>query len=459
MKLAIPGTSLVVSTAGTWPLVPADAEAIPQPRPGDPARLVRAGLTIILGFFGLLGGWAAVSPIESAAVSYGVVGTEGSRKVVQHLDGGVVRGLFVKEGELVKEGQELIRLDQVQPRAALDIYGSAVRTLVVQIVRLEAEAARANGIKFPAAILARRSDPQVQDLIRSQEQIFTARRTAIAAQMQTLQTQIDQAKSQSAIYRGQYETAGQQYRMINEELAPKQLLYDKGYGTNSPVMQLKRAAATILGQQQEYKGNIERLEHSMAQLGSQMAQIQSDYLLKVAQELEDARNKLADAKERERVAQDVYDRTVIRAPARGNVLGLAVNTIGGVIGKGDKLLEIVPDNAAPIIKGRLTSAEGIEVRPGMKAELRIQSSEGRKRDAIRGIVRTRSADARSDPATMVAYYDIDVEVAAEDLDTVRDMKLLPGTPIEIIIPTGSRTVLGYLFDPISAAMRHGMREK
>jgi HlyD family type I secretion membrane fusion protein len=197
----------------------------------------------------------------------------------------------------------------------------------------------------------------------------------------------------------------------------------------------------------------------MAQLSSQMAQIQSDYLLKVAQELEDARNRLADAKERERVAQDVYDRTVIRAPARGNVLGLTVNTIGGVIGKGDKLLEIVPDNAAPVIKGRLISAEGIEVRPGMHAELRVQSSEGRKREAIRGVVRTRSADARNDPATMVAYYDIDVVVAAEDLDAVRDMKLLPGTPIEIIIPTGSRTVLGYLLEPISSAMRHGMREK
>jgi HlyD family type I secretion membrane fusion protein len=314
-------------------------------------------------------------------------------------------------------------------------------------------------VKFPAYLIARSEELSVKTLLRSQEQLFAARATAISAQIGTIREQIKQANSQIEIYRGQIATVENQYRMVNEELAPKQMLYDKGYATNSPVLQLRRAATALLGQKQEYTGHMERLQHSVAQFEAQIGQTESDYQLKVAQELEDSRNKLSDAKERQRVAQDVLDRTVIRAPATGHVLGMTVNTVGAVVGKGDKLLEVVPDTGAFTIKARLKSSDGIEVFEGMEAELRILSAQGRKLPIIHGIVRNRSADARPDPATATLYYDVDVSIADRDLPIMADLKLLPGTPVEVIIPTGKRTALEYMLEPISVSLRHGMREK
>lgn len=422
------------------------------------ARLVRIGVFVIVGFVGLFGVWAAVSPIDSAAIASGVVAAEGNRKAVQHLDGGVISKILIKEGDVVTEGQELILLDQVQPRAALELQTSAVETYSAMTARLEAEASGRDKITFPAALTALESDPQIKALIESQEQLFDTRRSAIAAQIATIREQIKQSKSQITIYRGQAETAQRQYEMIQEELGPKQLLYDKGYATNSPIMQLKRSAAAYDGQRQEYLGHIARLEYQITQLEGQINEIQSGYRLKMAQELEDARNKLEDAIERQRVAQDILDRTVIRAPVGGTVLGLSVNTVGGVVGKGDRMLEIVPSGAETIIKAKLKPQDGIEVQAGMKAELRILSAQGRKLPMVHGSVRTRSADARPDPGTQSLYFDVEVAIDANDA-TFDGVTLVPGTPVDVIIPTGSRTVLDYMLEPISMWMRHGLREK
>ncbi len=256
MKLALPPT-----LARSMPMLRAvikpgavDDQIVGGAQTIEAAKLVRAGSAVIIGFFGFLGGWAALSPLNSAAVTYGVLGAEGSRKAVQHLDGGVVRAINVKEGDLVTEGQEIIQLDQVQPRAALEIQNAAVETLDAVIARLEAEAKGAEAIKFPDYLVARAEEPSVKTLLRSQEQLFAARATAISAQIGTTREQIKQARSQVDIYRGQIATVENQYRMVNEELAPKQMLYDKGYATNSPVLQLRRAATALLGQKQEYDG-------------------------------------------------------------------------------------------------------------------------------------------------------------------------------------------------------------
>jgi epimerase transport system membrane fusion protein len=435
------------------------AAASAGPEFGDATRLVRGGLLIIAGFFGFLGGWAAFSPIDSAAISYGVVGAEGSRKAVQHIDGGVVSAIDVREGDLVQAGQELIRVDELQAKAALEIYSASVVTLSAVLARLEAEAKGADTIDFPKDLLKRRDEPAIGELLSSQEQLFDARRSANVTQVATIREQIKQAKSQIDIHRGQADVAANQYKMVNEELGPKQMLYDKGYATNSPVLQLKRMASALLGQQQEYLGNIARLEHTIGQLESQIGQITSDYKLRVAQELEDTRTKMTDARERERVAKDVLERTVIRAPVAGHVLGLRVNTIGGVIGKGELLLEIVPAAGAVSIKARLRPTDALDVHEGMHAEIRVLTAQGRTLPVLHGVVTNRSADARSDADGQQLYFEVSIGINAAELKPLGDFKLSPGTPVEVIIPTGSRTVLDYILEPMEQSMRHGLREK
>jgi HlyD family type I secretion membrane fusion protein len=422
-------------------------------------RLIKVGLLVILGFFGFLGGWAALSPIESAAITYGLVGADGNRKAVQHVDGGIVSAILVKEGELVSAGQELIRLEQVQARAALEIQTESVTTLSTVLARLEAESAGRPAVNFPKALIERRSEPGIDQLLTSQEQILQARRSANATQVGTIREQIKQARTQMDIYKGQADAAADQYRMVNEELGPKQMLYEKGYATNSPLMQLKRAASALLSQQQEYQGHIMRLQHLIGQLENQIVQVDSDFRLKIAQELEDARGKLTDATERERVARDILVRTVIRAPVSGHVLGLSVNTVGGVIGKGERLLEIVPADSGIVIKGQLRPTDGLEVHEGMRAELRVLTTQGRRLPVVHGTIRTRSADARPDSEGHALFFDITVDVDPSELKKIDGLKLMPGTPVEIIIPTGSRTVLDYILEPITMSMRHGLREK
>ncbi len=312
---------------------------------------------------------------------------------------------------------------------------------------------------LPPVLSERRDEPGIAQLLASQEQLFRARRTANATQIGTIREQIKQAKSQIEIYEGQAQSAADQYRMVNEELGPKQMLFDKGYATNAAVMQLKRAASALLGQQQEFTGHIARLQHLVGQLESQAAQVESDYRLKIAQELEDARNKIADARERQRVAADILARTVIRAPVSGHVLGLTVNTVGGVVGKGERLLEIVPAESGLVIKGQLRPADALEVHDGMRAEIRLMTAMGRKLPMVHGKVRNRSADARSDAENKGVFFDITVEVEPSQLAALGGVELAPGLPVEVIIPTGSRTVLEYILDPVKQSLRHGLREK
>lgn len=421
-------------------------------------HLIKVGMAVVGGLFGFLGGWAALSTIDSAAISYGTIGAEGSRKAVQHLDGGVVEAILVKEGNYVKAGQELLRLERVQARAAVGITAAAVRTLQAEIARLEAESSDAEMISFPKVLLSQLKDSSVKALLVSQQQLFAARRTATAARIGTLVEQINQARAQAKIYQNQVRTAQQQHKMVTEELTPKEMLFEKGYATNSPVMQLKRTATALIGQIQEANGHITRLTHSISEHESQIQQIKSDYLLSVAQELEDARTKLANAQERERVARDILDRTVIRAPESGRILGLDVNTVGAVIGKGQRLLEIVPDKGF-VIKTRFPPSDGIEITAGMRAEVRILSAQGRRLPLITGVIESRSVDARSDDKTEALYFDATVVVPEEELDALGDAKLALGTPVEVIVPTGSRTVLEYILEPVTKSMRHGMREK
>lgn len=440
-------------------IVPASQPSPSQTNFNQAVRLIKAGVLVVLCFFGFLGGWAALSPIDSAAITYGLVGADGNRKAVQHVDGGIVSAIFVKEGDLVSAGQELLRLEQVQARASLEIQSASVTTLSAVLTRLEAESAGLPAVNFPKSLIERRGEVAINQLLSSQEQILEARRTANATQVGTLREQIKQARTQMEIFRGQADSAADQHRMVIEELGPKQVLVEKGWTTNSTVMPLKRAASALLGQQQEYQGHIMRLQHLTGQLENQIVQIESDFRLKIAQELEDARTKIADATERERVATDILVRTVIRAPVSGHVLGLAVNTIGGVIGKGERLLEIVPADSGVVIKGQLKPSDALEVHEGMRAELRVLTTQGRRLPVVHGTVRNRSADARPDSEGHALFFDVTIDVNPSELKKIDGLNLMPGTPIEIIIPTGSRTVLDYILEPITMSMRHGLREK
>jgi HlyD family type I secretion membrane fusion protein len=421
-------------------------------------RLLRIGFATIAVAAAVLGGWTAITPLDSAVVTYGVVTAEGNRRVVQHPDGGIVSAIAIREGDRVSEGQELMRLDTLQPQAALDVQNAAVDSLRVSIARLEAERAGSGSFDLPQSLAAKSQESAVADLFLAQSRIFETRRRAAQDETAALAQQIEQARSQSNGLQAQVRALDEQYRLGEDELGGLRTLLDSGLTTKTRVLALEKTAAAIIGQKQEYLGNIDRLEHTVGQLQSQTQQVTSNFQMKVAEELDEARTRLSEALERQRVLQDVLDRTSIRAPTDGTVLGLTVHTIGAVIGRGDRLLEIVPAGTPHIVQTRIAPADGAHVQSGMRTEVRLLSPEMRRYAPLRGTVRTRSADLLSDGRTEPYYA---LEVAIDDSELVRPEApvLSPGTPIEVIVPTGSRTALEYMFEPILDAFRHGMRER
>jgi HlyD family type I secretion membrane fusion protein len=422
-------------------------------------RLVTAGVLIILAVLVFFVGWATIGRLDSAVIAHGVVAADGNRKAVQHADGGIVEAILVREGEPVEAGQELIRLDAVQTRAALDIQNAAVDSQTATIARLESERDGAAAIRFPSALSERSAEPAVAALLRSQAQLFNARRTALSGQGATVEQQIRQARAQADGLEGQVVALEEQRRLIEDELTGTQTLYDKGLTTKTKLLALKRASAALLGQRQDTQGNIARLRHAVAQLQNQRIQLSQDQLRTIAQELEDARARLADAHERQRALQDVLDRTRIRAPAAGYVLGLNVHTRGAVIGRGERLLEIVPKDARSIVEARVRPVDGEHVRNGTRTELKLLSAAGRDLPSLHGTVITRSVDLLTDERTGERFYSVQVIPAEEEVRHLPETMLKPGVPIEVILLTGSRTALDYMLEPLLTSFRHGLREE
>ncbi|MDR3506463.1 MAG: HlyD family efflux transporter periplasmic adaptor subunit, partial [Caulobacteraceae bacterium] len=205
--------------------------------------------------------------------------------------------------------------------------------------------------------------------------------------------------------------------------------------------------------------NLDRIGHSVSQYTDQDSQLTRDRQSTVTEQLDDTRGKLADAIQRRNATQAVVDHATIKAPVTGYVFGLTANTIGAVLGNGEKLLEVLPKDATPIVEARLRPTEGGSVHKGMRVELRITSAQGRGRPPLHGTVQSRSVDVLADPKSGAPYYRLSVAVDRDDATRDGQLSLDVGTPVEVIVPTGSRTALTYMFEPLMESFRHGLKEQ
>lgn len=433
--------------------------------PADPAvndgalASIRFGVLVLLLFFGLSGYWLYRAPLDSAAQAPGVVKVEGNRKTIQHLDGGIVREILVREGDLVKRDQVLIRLDSVQVQSAVDIYTSQLDSLKAQEARLKAERDGLPVIEFPPELLARAGVGTAADAIRGESQLFLARRVAQEAQFSVLRQQVLQAGEQTRGAQAQAQALERQNQLISEELAGTRELYERGYAPKTRVLALERAMASIAGQMAEYRGTVGRLRYAMTQAEAQIEQARRDRLSQVAAELNATQARLIDVSERLTAAQDSLNRVEIRAPETGYVVGLTTFTVGGVIARGEKVMEIVPENSAMLIEARLKPEDAKDVHEGMRTELHLLAYKAKGVPIIHGTIRTRSADRFTDPRTGEGYFMIEVIADQAELATLDGVRLAPGMPVEVLVPLGARTALEYLVEPLLDAARKSFRER
>ena len=421
-------------------------------------RSVRAiGIMILAATFGVLGTWGVFAPLDGAALATGYVTVKSHRKTIQHLDGGIVSELLAKDGDIVKEGDILIRLDTTEIKAQLQILRGQYITLAAQLARLQAERDLLKEIKFPDD-LRNQSDPLIIEAREGEIHIFNARKSAYEGETLVLQQQSNQLSSKLKGLQGQRSSKQILMKSYSEEVVDLKELLAEGYTNQLRLRDTERSYAINSGEIAELTADIASSEIQISELKLKILQIQKNFQENVTEKLGEAQAKLYDVTQRLIAATDKMTRTDIKAPADGRVLGLSVHTIGGVITPGLAILDIVPQKEELIIDAQVSAIDIDRVRVGLLAEVRFSSFNLALTPKMEGKVINLSADHIIDEKTGIPHYQAIIELTPDSHTKLGNLELLPGMPVEVLIRTGERTVFEYLMQPITNSLARAFIE-
>lgn len=435
------------------------SQASQDPESMGIAKPVSIGLLIIGLFFGGLGGWAAFAPLGSAAIATGVVSVEGSRKTVQHFEGGIVSKILVKDGDLVEKGQTLVLLDQTQAEASLKLVYGRKMVALAEKARLEAEQENADEIFFSEWLLSRLSDPNVGKALESQRNIFDARKLARKGQVTILGQKIAQLNEEITGLRNQISSTNQQIKLINLELKDVKTLVDKKLAKMTRLRALQRNAAELLGTKSQNVARIAQSKQAIGEIELQITELQNTVLNEAVAELRNVQAQLFDLEEQERSSRDILNRTEIKAPTNGVVVNLAIHTTGGVIASGEPLLEIVPVDQKLIVQAEVNPSDIDVVKIGAKARISFPAFSQRDVSPAEGSVINVSADSLINERTGESYYQAQIQIDDLAAANLKVEQLRPGMQADVMISTGERTALEYFLKPIISSFRKAMTEQ
>ncbi len=421
-------------------------------------RIMSGGLLIIALFFGGFGTWAAVAPLSSAATATGFVIVEGQRKKVQHLEGGIVKEILIRDGDAVEAQQIIMRLDETRALATRDLLRGQLRAARAFEARLMAERDLAQSIVYPQELLALQDDPRVAEILATQTNLFQARLEAFTGELKVLAQRIAQSKEEIAGLAAQEKSERRQRELIVEEIKGVEAMLAKGLERKPRLLALQRAAAELEGNRGAHLAQIARAKATITESQLRILDLKNQRMKEVAGQLNEVRQAIADAQEKLRSTEDTLQRTEIRAPVAGIVVGLQVHTVGGVVGAGGTIAEIVPQKETLIIEAQVRPEDIDVVHPGLPAQISLQSLD-RRMSTLDGTVTHVSADRLNDPQTKLPYYEALVSIDPESLEATVGAVLYPGMPAIVMIATGKRTALGYLVSPITDFMGRAMREQ
>jgi epimerase transport system membrane fusion protein len=417
-----------------------------------PKRLGLALLVVVFGFFGI---WATLAPLDGAAFALGTVTVKSYKKIVQHLEGGIVADILAQDGDRVESGDPLLILDDTQAKTSLEIVNSQFVALKMKEARLIAERDGEETVSYPTQLAL--SSANAAREVEAQDEVFYARKATHDGRIQILEQRVEQLRSQVVGLEAQRKTKVMLAQSFEEELSDNQILLDQGFSEKTQLRQTERNFATYSGEAAELSATIAATEVQIGETLLQILQQQSEFQNEVVAELSDIQTAIKDSEERLTALRDVMSRTIIRAPDSGLVLGMLVHTIGGVIAPGSAIAQIVPESDDLVIQASVNPIDIDRVSEGQEARIRF-STFGSRAPTIFGTLISLSADAIPDEATGASYYLARVQVNPDSLEELGDMALLPGMPAEVYINTGSRTLLQYLFKPLSNAVARSFNE-
>jgi len=419
--------------------------------------LVRSGLALIAVGAISLGAWAMLAPLSGAVIAPGYVKVDLNRKVVQHQEGGTVRAIHVRDGDRVKQGQELLVLGDVRIDAQLDLLRTQLDAERAKAARLEAERAYAAQPAFPAELLKQKNDPKVGEQLARESALFRARRDALESQIAVLRKQIAETGDEIAALTEQLHAEERALKLQKEELAANDSLLKQGYVQKTRVLTLQRAVAEYEARHGEHRAELSKARQRIGELELRILSMRNAYAQSAADELKESSSRIFDLEERIRPSRDAAERQTITAPIGGEVVGLRVFSQGAVIGPRDVLMEIVPERKRLIIEARIRPEDINHVRPGSEADVRLTAYKQRTTPLVQGTVTYVSGDRLVESQTGVPYYVVHIDVPPERL-AESSLHLQAGMPAEIFIRTRDRTTLDYLLAPMRSYSRRAMRE-
>lgn len=428
--------------------------------PSDSIRHVAlAGWLIIAIFFGGIGTWAVTAPLNGAVVANAVVKVDGNRKSVQHLDGGIIKELHVREGERVLAGDLLIVLDETQAQAEYDVLTQQYGVLRATEVRLLTELDHGSELLMPNDLRARSDDSYLKSVWNGQVSQFESRRAALEGQRSVIREKINQLGSQIVGATAQVKSFTDQINSVRSEAKDIAPLVERGLIARPRILQLERTAYGLEGQIADTGANIAKTRQAIAEQEQQMAQLDNDRMTDITKDLRDTQAKLLEVIPKALNAKAVLGRMDIRAPYTGRVVGLSVFSVGGVIQRGDKILDIVPDQDSLTIEAQVAVEDISDVHPNTRAEVHLTAYKQRIVPIIHGDVIQVSADRLTDPKTNNPYYTTFVRIDQDELAAMPNIRLYPGMPATVMIPTVQRTAFEYIVGPLVTSFNHAFRQR
>jgi HlyD family type I secretion membrane fusion protein len=422
-------------------------------------RPMIAGLAIIAVCVVGLGLWASLAPIWSAVLAPGQVRVESNRQTLKSREGGVVRVLNVREGQSVKAGDLLIQLDDTIPRAQLDVLNNQFDVAQMQRARFVAEATGQRTLPIPPELAARRSDPRVAATVNNEMLLFTTRLQAVDGQKAILDQRLLQLESARTGLNLQVESIAEQIRLVGEELAGYQTLYERGFAPRTLILARQRTLAELGGRRGSLLADITRNQQQAGETRLQLAQILEQRRSEAATGLSDAEARLSDISPRLDAARASFAQTRVVAPVDGYVLNLSQFTIGGVAQAGETLMDVVPSGSPLLVHVQIRPADIDEVRPGLIATVDLTAYARQDKPKLEGEVVTVSADALTNDQG-VPYFTADIRIDPSELAKLPEgMAMSPGMPVQASIRTGRRTIMSYLLGPMGSMIGRSLREQ
>jgi HlyD family secretion protein len=424
------------------------------------SKHILVGSAAFFLLFGIIGGWAATTEIAGSVIASGYLVVDSNVKKVQHPTGGVLGELHVRDGDHVKSGNLLARLDETITRANLAIVVKSLDELAARQARLEAERDGAEAISFPSELTGRAGHPDIDRIVTGEKKLFEFRRIARQGQISQLRERIAQLKQEIVGLSGQAEAKQEEIALIERELDGVRELWQKKLIPLTKLTALEREAARLKGERSQLIASVAQAKGKISEIELQIIQVDQDLRSEVSKELREIQGKTAELVERKVAAEDQLKRIDIRAPQDGVVHQLAVHTMGGVINASEPLMLIVPVADQLMVDVKVPPQDIDQIAIGQPAVLRFAAFNQRTTPEINGVVKRIAADITQDQKTGIAYYDVRISMPQEELARLGGgLTLVPGMPVEGFIKTRERSVISYLLKPLSDQIEKAFRER